>query len=318
MLAANSSGEQFKKVFEAHIPELRIGPLVEELFATDWPLDSFIMQHLTHIGATHLVAEPWIEDMTSTAGGAVQKLREVTMQVPLPPAPMCPTRSRMTSTFRIKVSPSHTGEQQVEVLCSSLSHDVPFGDKFVVQERLHFAPVSGGVVFQKSGRCVFLKSCGVLQSRIRAHSVAQLSSAGEKMASLLQSRSAAPGSTCTVRIYELQRRVTIFSQRWLPPFLPHDGRKRWRWVDSSYGVHAWTAADSREASAQSSVPPLQPREGWVQQSSWQVVRGTGDEDGWQYAIDFYHKERYWGSCMQGRHVRRRLWTCVFVESPEAA
>lgn len=206
---------------------------------------------------------------------------------------------------------------------SSISHDVPFGDKFMVQERIHFLPAAnGGADVQIHSRCIFLKSCGLLQHRIKATSAVEVTKAGEKLLAVLQLRSIGNSisnspvqkATCTLEIWELQRRYTLFSHTWHAPFLPHDGVKRWRWVDESYQKHPWTTVTNRLDAAKGDVPPVKPERGWGPLAEWMVSHGTDcDSEGWQYAIDFYHHAMYWTESPQGFHVRRRLWTRCFQE-----
>ncbi|CAE8723332.1 unnamed protein product, partial [Polarella glacialis] len=122
--------------------------------------------------------------------------------------------------------------------------------------------------------------------------------------------------SCSVKIWELQRRATIFHTEWHAPFLPHDGDKRWRWVDDTFQKHRWTRPSERGESADAERPPLSSQEGWVPGGQWSVqsaADGTGDADGWQYAIDFHRGDDWWGPMNGGSHVRRRLWVRKFVK-----
>merc|ERR1712050_776580 len=114
---------------------------------------------------------------------------------------------------------------------SKMTHDVPFGDKFLVQEKIELAPLDGavGVKVRTSGRVVFLQSCGMLQSRIQTSVMSQLQVAGETFASQLKLRVSEDAGVRVEQVWELQRRITAWSRDWHAPFLPHDGRKRWRW-----------------------------------------------------------------------------------------
>jgi len=284
--------------------------------------------------ATELSVAPWLEDAgggdaspAAGSSGSTVKIREVSLKVPVPPAPMCPRKTRLTTTYCLTTTPSH-GDFSITLQSSSVSHDVPFGDKFLVQERVELMPSEdgGGVKVHKQGRCVFLKSCGMLQSHIQASSAAQMTKTGEYFVSILKQRARAQGinrilspadkATCTVQVWELQRRTTIWSSTWHPPFLPHDGRKRWRWVDTSYHKHPWTIAACRDESAESAAPPVEPQQGWVPLGDWVLssdMPGECDSEGWQYAIDFYRDPRFWGSDKFGLHCRRRLWTRSFVD-----
>mmetsp|Transcript_1730 Transcript_1730/g.5429 ORF Transcript_1730/g.5429 Transcript_1730/m.5429 type:complete len:722 (-) Transcript_1730:291-2456(-) len=122
-----------------------------------------------------------------------------------------------------------------------------------------------------------------------------------------------------VEIWELQRRTTLFSSSWRAPFLPHDGLKRWRWVDKQYAVHVWTAG-TKECSALSDEPPIQAPKGWKQETAGWILAdamGACDNDKWQYAIDFYEKDGLWGRSSLFCHCRRRLWKCLFLQAPRA-
>eukprot|EP00419_Tripos_fusus_P024125 CAMPEP_0172728816 /NCGR_PEP_ID=MMETSP1074-20121228/92839_1 /TAXON_ID=2916 /ORGANISM="Ceratium fusus, Strain PA161109" /LENGTH=55 /DNA_ID=CAMNT_0013556117 /DNA_START=17 /DNA_END=181 /DNA_ORIENTATION=+ len=55
------------------------------------------------------------------------------MELPVPPAPMCPKATRQTVTMCLLVSRS-SDTPSLTLLCTTVSHDMPFGDKFVVQE----------------------------------------------------------------------------------------------------------------------------------------------------------------------------------------
>merc|ERR1712012_230245 len=127
--------------------------------------------------------------------------------------------------------------------------------------------------------------------------------------------STADRTTCTLYIWELQRRTTLWSSTWHPPFLPHDEKKRWRWLDDTYQKHPWTTAACSEQSAASTTPPVDPQEGWMPLGDWSVIEDSAncDLEGWQYAIDFYRDRSFWGRDKTGLHVRRRLWTRRFVE-----
>jgi len=312
-----------------HVPGLELTSIREELVSDEWSQGSLILDQYEGLGAWRIAVGPWIDDSDEPRGVAGcedgPRLRELSMEMPVPPAPMCPKSTRMTVTMCLLASkPGDT--PSLTLLCTSVSHDVPFGDKFVVQEKIELMPLESGegARFCKHGRVVFVKSCGILNSRISSTTAAELTRTGEKFVALLKQR-ATPSSdpsvpsgkvTFVVHIWELQRRVTVWSKSWKPPFLLHDGRKRWRWVDPAYQVHAWMSAESREAAAASTLPPIKPWQGYTVLKPWQVSRtsDSADDDGWQYAIDFYLQDKHWGRISAGSHVRRRLWTCTFVEA----
>jgi len=115
-------------------------------------------------------------------------------------------------------------------------------------------------------------------------------------------------------VWELERRPTIFHDRWHAPYLPHDGQKRLKWVsvDGQYRPHPGLPLNfgQREAAA-SSAPPI-PRLkvlGQVRPCTWEVrTDQRTDDEGWQYAVDFYSDESYWLPLLGNfSHVRRRRW-----------
>jgi len=332
MMTSFAEGESFRHLLEVHILGLEVTSISEELAFDEWKQGSLIFDHYEGIGGWNIDIGPWIDDSDEPCGGVGcgdgPRLRELNMEMPVPPAPMCPKSTRMTATMCLLASKSTSTQSSLTLLCTTVSHDVPFGEKFVVQERIELVPLENGegVRFCKHGRVVFIKSCGILNSRIASSTAAELTRTGEKLVALLKQRAPSPDPldplvpsgkvTFVVHIWELQRRVTVWSKTWKPPFLPHDGRKRWRWVDPAYQVHAWMSAESREAAAASTLPPIQPWQGYKVLKAWQVGRTSDgcDDDGWQYATDFYHQDKYWGGTASGSHVRRRLWTCTFIEA----
>jgi len=324
-----SEGEAFQHLLEVHVPGLTLTTVKKDIFSDEWNRGSLIFDHYEGLGAWNIAVGPWIDDSTEACGGTDcgdgPRLRELSMELPVPKAPMCPKSTRMTATMCVLVSRS-SDTPSLTLLCTTVSHDVPFGDKFVVQEKIELLPLESGegVRFCKHGRVVFLKRCGILNSLISSSSTAELTRTGEKLVALLK-QCAAPSLdqsvpsgkvTFVVHIWELQRRVTVWSKSWKPPFLPHDGRKRWRWVDPAYQVHAWMSAESREAAAASTIPPIEPWQGYKMLKPWQVscTSSGAHDDGWQYAIDFYQQDKFWRGAASGCHVRRRLWTCTFVEA----
>jgi len=124
-----------------------------------------------------------------------------------------------------------------------------------------------------------------------------------------------------VQIWELQRRATLFHTSWHAPYLPHEYDTIWRWVslDERYHKHAWIDG-TREEVALSERPPVAPPQGW----GWRIEDGEGwavvdidipcDEEGWQYAADFYTDSFWWGTSPALCHCRRRLWQCTFVNT----
>lgn len=109
-------------------------------------------------------------------------------------------------------------------------------------------------------------------------------------------------------MYEVQRRTNILSSDWQAPFIPTEGKRRWRWVDENYNKHPHNSAVSRQASAEASSPPFEMPLGSQECVPWAVVKQPiGDEDGWQYAVGFNRAEDHWRATPAYHLVRRRVW-----------
>lgn len=113
-------------------------------------------------------------------------------------------------------------------------------------------------------------------------------------------------------IWELQRRISPLTTTWQAPFLTQDKRQGLsRWVDLDYHRHPWVACADK-ASDLADTPPLLAPKGWhLDNSRWKVVRtpGKGDDQGWQYALDFGTPEGEWSTETGINCCRRRLWRC---------
>jgi len=324
-----ADGEPFQKLLEASIPDLELELISKQLVAEDWSIeDSLILEFFHALGGTEMNWSPSIDE---SDGAATVKIRELTMMMPVPPAPMCPKATSMTVTLRVCVN--NGPQASVTIEQSAVSHDVPFGSNFIVQDRTVLASEQANSVVSvtRSCRVVFLKSCGFLKSKIQSGVVTGQTSSGDIFLGLLRKR--APMPIVRVRsdlshvpkhiesVWEVQRRTTIFNADWRAPFLPHDRNKRWKWLDDSYNRHGWLAG-SRDDVAAAETPPLVPGVGLTPCGDWTVRSGSNemshntDEDGWQYAIDLYRGDSHYGTGKTGMSVRRRLWTCTFVKTSD--
>eukprot|EP00928_Gymnodinium_smaydae_P045275 TRINITY_DN30202_c0_g1_i1.p1 TRINITY_DN30202_c0_g1~~TRINITY_DN30202_c0_g1_i1.p1 ORF type:complete len:600 (-),score=57.77 TRINITY_DN30202_c0_g1_i1:199-1941(-) len=121
-----------------------------------------------------------------------------------------------------------------------------------------------------------------------------------------------------VAVWQLQRRTTIWHTDWRAPFLPHDGHKRCSWTsiqDDDYARHPSLPDGARRSCATPPIPEVSFM-GKPRACKWQVIADAGgggaDEEGWQYAVDFYLSEESWTPAPASfSHVRRRLWHPVF-------
>jgi len=121
-------------------------------------------------------------------------------------------------------------------------------------------------------------------------------------------------------VWELERRTTIFQQDWRAPFLPHDAQKASKWMSirDRYMPHPLifsNVSNTEDDAARCETPPIKEVTfpGCTFSCNWEVcVDETSDADGWQYAVDFYLDDSYWGDRPGGfSHVRRRKWKPIF-------
>lgn len=333
----SDASEAFTRIGEEVVPMLNLEPLAEELLSVKWQEGSLLSDFLLARGVTELEHSS-VQGKVGSDSRLV-KVWKITMRMSVPPAPLCPKSTRVTTMYHVSVMPAATRKYgSVVIESSSISHDVPFGSKFLVQDRIDLLPAEDGwgIRLSQSGRIVFLQSCGVLKGTIKSGSLAGLQQSWELLKEVVRKRAEnqaegcgskiAPGGappappvaemiTCEVRIWELQRRGSLSDSVWRAPFLLHDGAKRWRWVDEAYLRHPWTTSIHREEAALTTSPPVAPGRCWSPLGGWEVRLAGGDADGWQYNTEFHHSNWSWSRFRTARHVRRRMWKRSFVLNP---
>jgi len=203
-----ASQDPLPNLIRERLQGLSLTPLAKELHADEWPEGSLMAQFFGALGATEVEALPWCEASDTPEavpkakdGGAVSKMRMVRMRVPLPAIPMCPRSTRQTMSYRITVAPPLPFEESdvptISIESSGISHDAPFGDKFVVEERIVLRPDgagAGGVIVEQFGRCNFHENCGMLQSRIGSSTISGIQRSARNLVALLQDRASTPVS----------------------------------------------------------------------------------------------------------------------------
>lgn len=381
------AGEPFQKLLEANVPNLSLSTLAAELLGEEWPPDMFVLKFYAQLGGKDINVSDAVDEMNDSGferGTDVAVIREIDLVMPVPPAPMCPSVTRVTVTVRVSVSGGPSGqrlpsireggedvcpgpEPRITMETSAMSHDVPFGQNFLVQERTVLDASSDGPTVTKFSRIVFLKSCGFLQGQISRGATKGVVNGATEMVSLLQARrspelahatsgarstrasslatsatrkstvsntsnnsvdlvircrSVTDMTTIAVQIWELQRRTTLFHEDWRAPFLPHDGVRGWRWLDTGYHKHPWMAAGLRKLEvACKPEPPIEPGGGWMPIGDWRVAAGDSermDADGWQYSNRYHRRDNRWHANSRACHCRRRLWTRTYMDWNEAS
>jgi len=177
---------------EVHIPRLSVCSVAEELLAEEWPEDSLMGGLFAALGASEIQISSWKDGSTcagSPQSDTVVRIRTVTMRVPIPPVPMYPRTTRQTVTYCITARPS---DSMAPIILEStgMSHDVPYGERFTVQERFELRPSLDGCSIRvtQAGRVLFQESCGLMQSSINAATLSGLKRTGQQVMSALQQR----------------------------------------------------------------------------------------------------------------------------------
>lgn len=203
----------FTCLLEARVPKLLLPPLACDLLSETWGPETFLHSYFLESGWSNLQIGAWVD----ADPGAIM-MREVKAVVPVPKAPMCPKSTKMTGNFIVCASNDLVGggggsdgmkgplgagpvsdPSSLTLLTSKASHDVPYGDCFLVQEKVELKASSSsssedpGVDLKISGRVVFLKSC-MFQSKIKSGTISQLTSVAEAFLGHLRAHgSFAPG-----------------------------------------------------------------------------------------------------------------------------
>mmetsp|Transcript_98206 Transcript_98206/g.306379 ORF Transcript_98206/g.306379 Transcript_98206/m.306379 type:complete len:563 (-) Transcript_98206:110-1798(-) len=115
-----------KEIFEADIGEVPLELLASTLLQDDWMTDGLMAARFRDLGARDMEVGPWASG-TGAATRVRGKLRSLGMRIPPPPAPMCPSETRVTSTYHVVSEAGH-----VILESSTLSLDVPYGTYFHV------------------------------------------------------------------------------------------------------------------------------------------------------------------------------------------
>merc|ERR1711920_914862 len=99
------NGGSFKQLLEKDIPGFSLEKLNQELSGDEWAAGSFMLQYLQQLGAYDFNVAEWrrtaMADGTELTipGPSKVAVRELRMQSSVPPHPMCPKTTRVTTTL---------------------------------------------------------------------------------------------------------------------------------------------------------------------------------------------------------------------------
>eukprot|EP00441_Pelagodinium_beii_P025493 CAMPEP_0197665426 /NCGR_PEP_ID=MMETSP1338-20131121/59220_1 /TAXON_ID=43686 ORGANISM="Pelagodinium beii, Strain RCC1491" /NCGR_SAMPLE_ID=MMETSP1338 /ASSEMBLY_ACC=CAM_ASM_000754 /LENGTH=538 /DNA_ID=CAMNT_0043244229 /DNA_START=40 /DNA_END=1656 /DNA_ORIENTATION=- len=323
-LALLDRSDDLRHVNQATVHGLNLAKFAAELLSEEWGENVFLVDLYRRQGGTEVCALPWIDALGTSSSSSTSRVRQVHLKAPCPPAPGCPRTTRIELTFRMCTPASWKQGDPLDWLRLDLSvnsMDIPWGSTFRIQEQIELRTANRAVEVKKLYRNNFIQNIGFFSSVIVAATGVEQGKSFPALVAALESKAdvskKAPkeSSDTVLQIWELQRRS--FFQDWQAPFLEGDGAARWRWVDSSYEKHAWTRPLTPEAAATAMVPPVTPDRSWMPLNEWSVSKECGDEDGWQYAVNFLQDDWWWTSTCFSHPVRRRLWTRKFVKVTSA-
>lgn len=186
-----SDGDPFRNVLDITVTGLDLESFADELMQDEWIPEMYMLHLFERQGATEIVVMPWclappeLSDASRPAG----KVRDLALVMPVPPAPMCPKSTKMTFTYHVVFSPALEEGVPPTILIesSAQSHDVPFGNSFLVQERTEFSPCDSGASVKKEARVLFTRSVGFLKSKIQGSVHEGLIKSATEMGDFLQS-----------------------------------------------------------------------------------------------------------------------------------
>jgi len=174
---AQTSG-QAKQLFSIDVGILPLSVLAEQLEADNWmEPDSLMVEYFdTMSKAKDVDIGPWAK--SNKVDGLV---RPVQMRVPVPPAPMCPEETRVSSTWHVA---SSTSKVVLESVLMSL--DVPYGDCFniVVVDTFHVDTRTGRTHMMRVLAIEWVKSTW-LKNMIETNVNSEIKAAGERWAKLI-------------------------------------------------------------------------------------------------------------------------------------
>ncbi|CAE7888046.1 unnamed protein product, partial [Symbiodinium microadriaticum] len=400
----------------AHVKALSLQQVEDALLADDWAAGCLIWDYWDRHGVRDFKTEPWHWDTPPKPGARTTSgSRKAAMIMPVPPQPMCPKETRVSVSYGLGLSHDDQGRDIVRLKSSAVSHDVPYGDHFSVEENIEMVREGDGVLVTKSFSADFVKRT-FLRSMIESSIKNSQKDTCEKLMIVLQSYAedmspvnVGSPTSCTPRprssnsgifgmidddessmedavsigddgfesaeedpvisaalagvdddmdgslvsalpsivdflgdlgdtissiaantwvkhnaiknvdlrceVWEVQRRTTMFHEDWRAPFLPHDGQKQARWVDTRFHKHPWLLTKT-SVSAAAAVPPLEPPPAMREKGEWTInPDGPADKDGWQYSTDFHRTVSKWGAKSTIGLCRKRRWECSFVRQP---
>ncbi|CAJ1358934.1 unnamed protein product [Effrenium voratum] len=154
-----------------HVKGLSLPRLEDSLLANDWGPGCMVWDYWVRHEARELTVDPWHWDTPpEPATRMVTGKRKVAMIMPVPAQPMCPPETRVTVNYTVSLAHDEQGRDHLSVKSSAVSHDVPYGDHFSVDEKIEMVREADGVLVTKMWTADFVKRTflrGLIESRVK-------------------------------------------------------------------------------------------------------------------------------------------------------
>lgn len=154
-LASAGSAERGASELRGHVEGLDLAPEAARLLSEGWEPGSLLLDYLEGQRCTDVEVGPLLPEREPSQGLPSQgcRVRNVHYRMAVPPNPFCPKTSRFTVTFRVFME-----EGSLVIDTTTVTHDVPFGEAFCVQDRAVLSQGDRGVSVTKVYCAVFMKS----------------------------------------------------------------------------------------------------------------------------------------------------------------
>lgn len=314
------------------VPGFQLGPEIKRLESEGWSDKCIVLDLFEALGASDVKVSPLLR-------GPPLSTLCVTARMPTAKFPGCAASAHVTFAYRVC-----TREQDSSVsvtIESAAKAEVPYGNYFVVQERITMEPVPDGVRVTKGFKVAFREALR-LEKVIWASATASQNKSTALLRGILSQHATNlhededHTATQTLEVWELRQHNSLSRSRSCLPFLHHH-RDQQCWLNAGHKLavarcvadhlrladekDSCTLEGGRSPLSPSGVPPVRPPDGWrCKMESWVVVKppGPADAESWQYAFNKYKSDTMWGCTSIGRRWQRRLWRCTLVEVRKGA
>jgi len=316
------NGAELVPLCSETVPGFQLGPEIERLEKEGWSENCIVLDLFEALGASDVKVSPLLHEENQISPQTESQIFPhtalcVTARMPTQKLPGGAASADVTFVFRVCTRQQDASASVT--IESAAKAEVPFGNYFVVQEKITMQQELNGVLVTKGFKVAFREAVWV-QKVISASAAASQAKATTVLLDLLARKAAGlhdeQVATQIFEVWELQKHNLRSRSGSCLPFLHHRGGfEQQCWLDMDHS--SCTLEGGRSPLLPSGVPPVRPPDGWrCKMESWAVVKppGPADVEGWQYAFSKYKSNIMWGCTSIGRRWQRRLWRCTLVEA----